>query len=82
MFISVKKELMSKLFSSKEISYALGRKGFHQISQKGSHAKFTNASGHIVIVPMAKRKIPEGTLRSILRQAEMSKEEFKKIIEN
>jgi hypothetical protein len=31
---------------------------------------------------MAKREIPEGTLRSILRQAEMSKEEFKKIIEN
>jgi hypothetical protein len=31
---------------------------------------------------MSKKEIPEGTLRSILRQAEVSKKEFKKVIGN
>jgi predicted RNA binding protein YcfA (HicA-like mRNA interferase family) len=73
---------MSKLYSSKDISFALNKIGFTQISQKGSHVKFRNAAGRNVIVPMPKKEIPEGTLRSILRQAEISKEDFKKIIEN
>jgi predicted RNA binding protein YcfA (HicA-like mRNA interferase family) len=67
---------MSKLFSSKEISYVLSKLGFSRISQKGSHGKFKNADGRVVILPMPKKEIPEGTLRSILRQAGTSKEEF------
>ena len=73
---------MSKLYSSKEISFVLNKIGFFQISQRGSHGKFKNSIGRIVILPMPKKEIPEGTLRSILRQAEISKEDFKKIIEN
>lgn len=67
---------MSKLFSSKEISYVLSKLGFNYVSQRGSHGKFKNSEGRVVILPMPKKEIPEGTLRSILRQAEISKEEF------
>lgn len=73
---------MSKLFSSKEIAYVLSLLGFTHISQKGSHGKFKNSAGKIVILPMPKKEIPEGTLRSILRQAGIDKDEFKKLLGN
>jgi predicted RNA binding protein YcfA (HicA-like mRNA interferase family) len=68
---------MSKLYSSREIAAVLQKLGFIQTSQKGSHAKFKNSSEKIVIVPMAKKEIPEGTFRSILKQAEITLSIFK-----
>ncbi len=47
------------------------------MSQKGSHAKFKDGKGNIVILPMGKKEIPEGTFRSILRQADINLERFK-----
>ena len=73
---------MSKLYSSKEISAVLSALGFSFISQKGSHGKYRNDDRRVVIVPMPKREIPEGTLRSILRQAGIDKEKFKKMLGN
>jgi predicted RNA binding protein YcfA (HicA-like mRNA interferase family) len=70
---------MPKIFSSKEVVSVLLREGFIFISQKGSHAKFRRtARGEVttVIVPMGKSEIPLGTLRSIIRQSELSKELF------
>ena len=72
---------MSKLFSSKEIAQVLSKFGFSHISQKGSYGKFANSTGKVVILPMPKKEIPEGTLRSILRQAGINKDEFKKLLE-
>jgi len=54
---------------------ALSRVGFVRAGQRGSHAKLRNDSGRTVIVPMH-REIAEGTLRSILRQAGLTMEEF------
>ncbi len=68
---------MSKLYSSRVISSVLERLGFSFISQKGSHAKYKNGKGNIVILPMDKKEIPEGTFRSILRQANITLSEFK-----
>lgn len=68
---------MSKLFSSREIIRGIEKNGFSYVSQKGSHGKFKNSSGSIVIVPMNKKEIPEGTFRSILKQADLSLEKFK-----
>jgi predicted RNA binding protein YcfA (HicA-like mRNA interferase family) len=68
---------MSKLYSSREIVAVLQKLGFLQTSQKGSHAKFKNSSGNIAIVPMAKKEIPEGTFRSILKQADITLSIFK-----
>ena len=60
---------MPKLYSSDEIRKVLKKFGFNMTSQKGSHGKFKNDEGHIVILPMNKKEIPFGTFRSILRQS-------------
>jgi predicted RNA binding protein YcfA (HicA-like mRNA interferase family) len=45
------------------------------MSQRGSHVKLRNAAGRTVIVPLH-RELALGTLRSILRQAGLSVDEF------
>ncbi|AEJ20507.1 type II toxin-antitoxin system HicA family toxin [Gracilinema caldarium] len=73
---------MPNNYSSAEIVKVLESIGFHFVSQKGSHGKFKDGCSHIVIVPMSKKEIPEGTLRSILRQADISLIDFKKHLQN
>ncbi len=68
---------MPKLFSSDDIIKVLLRKGFIRISQKGSHVKFRKDK-NTVIVPDNRKEIPLGTFRSILRQANLPEENFKK----
>lgn len=70
---------MPKLLSSKAIIKALERKGFDFISQKGSHIKYRKDGDVVltVIVPANKKEIPYGTFMSIIRQAKLSKEDFK-----
>lgn len=67
---------MPKLYSSKEILKVLGKFNFVFISQKGSHAKYRNSEGRTVIIPMAKREIPIGTFRSIIKQSGINYKEF------
>jgi len=61
--------------SGQDVVRALRGVGFEQISQRGSHVKLRNTEGRTVIVPMH-RELAPGTLRSILRQAALSAEEF------
>lgn len=61
--------------SGQDTIRALRAAGFRQISQRGSHIKLRNAEGLTAIVPLH-RELAPGTLRSILRQAELSVEEF------
>ncbi|HET6400453.1 MAG TPA: type II toxin-antitoxin system HicA family toxin [Candidatus Kapabacteria bacterium] len=68
---------MPERFSSVEVVRALERLGFHNKSQRGSHAKFSDGTGRIVIVPANRKVLPAGTFRSILNQAGISLEEFK-----
>lgn len=70
---------MPKLYSSKTIIKVLEHKGFIFISQKGSHMKFKKEGRPTLtaIVPAGK-EIPHGTFRSILRQANLSEDDFKK----
>lgn len=69
---------MPKLYSSDYIVKVLLRLGFEFVSQKGSHAKFRKGINPVltVIVPMTKKEIPFGTFRSILRQANLTTEDF------
>jgi predicted RNA binding protein YcfA (HicA-like mRNA interferase family) len=53
---------------------ALAKVGYEQVSQRGSHVKL-RSDGRIVIVPLH-RELAPGTLRSILRQASLTPEEF------
>jgi predicted RNA binding protein YcfA (HicA-like mRNA interferase family) len=68
-----------KPLSFRDVKRKLEAAGFVEISQKGSHVKFMKeiAPGRrrTAIVPR-KREIRLGTLRSILRQAGLSVDEF------
>lgn len=70
---------MPKLYSSTQIQTILQKLHFTFQSQKGSHGKFKHADGRIVILPMNKKEIPIGTFRSILKQANISLQEFEQL---
>ena len=58
---------------------ALRRAGFEQVSQRGSHVKLRNSGGGTAIVPNH-AEIARGTMRSILRQADLTPNEFEKLL--
>jgi predicted RNA binding protein YcfA (HicA-like mRNA interferase family) len=65
----------------REVKRRLEAAGCIEASQKGSHVKFVRRLGDVVdtvIVPK-KSEIPTGTLRSILRQAHISLEEWEEL---
>jgi predicted RNA binding protein YcfA (HicA-like mRNA interferase family) len=65
--------------SGKETARALGRVGFEQVGQQGSHLKLVHPDGRRVIVPLH-RSLATGTLRSILRQSRLSPDEFRELL--
>lgn len=71
---------MPKLHSSNEIIKVLQKRGFIFVSQKGSHAKFRKigASTLTVIIPIGRKEIPFGTFKSILRQANLIADDFRR----
>jgi len=65
----------------REVKRKLETAGFVEISSKGSHVKFlyrTDQGVRVVIVPHH-REVAAGTLRSILRQAGLSQDEFERL---
>jgi predicted RNA binding protein YcfA (HicA-like mRNA interferase family) len=62
--------------SGAEVVAALRKASFDRISQRGSHVKLRNPDGLTVIVPLH-RELAPGTLRSLLRQASLSIDEFR-----
>ena len=61
-----------------EVRRRLERAGFSLASQKGSHVKFIKQleQGTLTTIVPQHREIAVGTLRSILRQAGISPEQF------
>ena len=70
---------MPKPVSLKLLLEVLKNKGFFLVSQKGSHVKYRKKGSPTlnVIVPQHK-EVPYGTFRSILRQANLTDDDFKK----
>ena len=69
---------MPKRYTAKQVLKSLSKLGFSEISQKGSHLKLRGIVGgklQTVIVPNHKT-IAVGTLSSILRQANISKQDL------
>ena len=65
----------------REVKRKLETAGFTGVSQRGSQVKFvksSDASVYTVIVPRH-REIAHGTLRSVLRQAGLTQEEWGKL---
>jgi len=67
---------MPKRLSSDAFLRILVKQGFSPVSQKGSHAKYADTKGHVVIIPHPRKDIPIGTLRSMIRQSGLPKELF------
>jgi len=75
---------LSKLpvVSGREIVKVLERIGFAIVGRKGSHVRMKRQRGKevlIVIVPMH-RELAKGTLRSVLRQANLSREDLNRLL--
>ncbi len=68
--------------SGNKVVKALQQKGFLVVHQRGSHVKLKKTEGdkvYIVIVPMH-RELAKGTLKSILRQANLTLEELYELL--
>jgi len=65
--------------SGKETARALERVGFEQVAQRGSHLKLRRGDGRTVIVPLH-RELAPGTLRSVLRQADLTVEQLVRLL--
>jgi len=65
----------------REVKRRLEAAGFVQVGQTGSHAKFAKitSAGTLTATVPKHREVAPGTLRSILRQAHLSEEEFKQL---
>ncbi|HEY5303485.1 MAG TPA: type II toxin-antitoxin system HicA family toxin [Acidimicrobiales bacterium] len=61
--------------SGHEAVTALGKIGFEQVGQRGSHVKLRNQEGGTVIVP-THRGLARGTLSVILRQSGVTVSQF------
>lgn len=62
----------------REVSRKLRAAGFEVVGQRGSHVKFgrQTAEGYVTTVVPRHGEIAVGTLRSILRQARLTWDEF------
>jgi len=68
--------------SAREVIRVLSSQGFQVVSQKGSHIKMKRVAlneTRVVIIP-DHTEIPAGTLKSIIRQAGMTDEEFIRLL--
>jgi len=71
-----------KRYSSAQISKALLRHGFVFVTQRGSHQKYRllGQPTRNVIVPAGRREIQVKTLKSILRQADLSEDDLDNVL--
>lgn len=67
---------------AREVLQALLRGGFYVHHQKGSHARLfhKDRSELRVTIPIHTKDLPEKTLRRILRQADLTVEEFLQLL--
>jgi predicted RNA binding protein YcfA (HicA-like mRNA interferase family) len=67
--------------TSSQCIRALEKAGFYRKRQSGSHATMVRSEPFaMVIVPVHRKTLTPGTLRSIIRQAGMSVEEFELLL--
>jgi len=60
---------------------ALRRAGFEKVRQSGSHAILKKKSHpYLVTVPMHRKSLASGTLRSIIRDAELTVDAFVRLL--
>ncbi|MBM3943426.1 MAG: addiction module toxin, HicA family [SAR202 cluster bacterium] len=68
-----------KPLPAREVVQKLQRAGFRRVRQRGGHARFSNLEGRRATVPIHPGDVPVYVLRSILRQAGISEEEWEEL---
>jgi len=61
---------------SREVLKVLFARGFEKVRTSGSHIRLRKGSLYVTVPFHANKDIPVGTLRSIIRQADLTPEEF------
>jgi predicted RNA binding protein YcfA (HicA-like mRNA interferase family) len=62
---------------------ALEEAGFVVVRQRGSHVRLRHPDGRVVTVPVhARQDIGRGLLRKILRDAELSPDDLKRLLDS
>ncbi len=64
----------------RDIEKILVKKGFVGRPGKGGHVVFWHSDGRRTVIPAHNRSVRTGTLRAILRQAEIAVEEFVELL--
>lgn len=67
------------ILSGRDIIRALGKIGYRAVRQRGSHIRLAHPERRSVTVPNYPR-VSRGLLRKILRDAELSSEEFVELL--
>lgn len=74
---------MSKLprnVKGKQLITALEKLGFKVVGKRGSHFRLSNPDGRWTQVAVHPKPIPQGTLRAILRQTDITAEDLAKLL--
>ncbi len=66
-------------YTAREVLAKLLRAGFAEKRQSGSHKILRHPDGRQTYVAMHTGDIPNGTFRTILKQARLTEEEFKQL---
>jgi predicted RNA binding protein YcfA (HicA-like mRNA interferase family) len=66
-------------YKSREVLKVLQKLGFEIKRQKGSHILLVHPDGRRTYVAMHTKDLPKGTFYSILKQAEITIDEFRNI---
>ena len=75
---------MSRLprLTGQEMARALSRAGFEAVRQRGSHLFLKHVDGRSTVVPIHSGEVlGPGIMSKILRDAELTREEFRKLLE-
>lgn len=69
------------IFKARDVIRILKQLGFNEVRQKGSHICFKHIDGRFTLVPYHSREnIGRGLLRQILREINVSPEDFLKLL--
>ena len=69
------------ILSGRKVIRALEQIGFEVVRQKGSHVRLKHEDGRVVTVPVhAGQDISRGLLRKILRDAELTPQKLKDLL--
>jgi predicted RNA binding protein YcfA (HicA-like mRNA interferase family) len=66
-------------FTPREVLAKLKRAGFEEVRQTGSHLFLRHPDGRMTFVAMHRGDIPSGTIRKILKQAQLTEDQFKEM---